>query len=186
MPTEPIDLDHNATTRPSPGVIEAVTRGLTELWVNPSSVHRGGQNARAAMELARQQLANLINAKPRELVLTSSCTEAIDLGVRGVLDARGGGGKRVLSIAAQEADIVGINPSMKAGVVGPEAAADATAEATDRKVGWVREVAGDRAPAAPPVVAPQQVWAEVARLVTVEGHEDRFPLADGRRTLPRL
>jgi len=56
----------------------------------------------------------------------------------------GGGGKRVLSIAAQEADIVGINPSMKAGVIGPEAAADATAEATDRKVGWVREVAGDR------------------------------------------
>ena len=56
----------------------------------------------------------------------------------------GGGGKRVLSIAAQEADIVGINPSMKAGVVGPDAAADATAEATDRKVGWVREVAGDR------------------------------------------
>lgn len=56
----------------------------------------------------------------------------------------GGGGKRVLSIAAQEADIVGINPSMKAGVIGPDAAADATAEATDRKVGWVRDVAGDR------------------------------------------
>ncbi len=56
----------------------------------------------------------------------------------------GGGGKRVLSIAAREADIVGINPSMKAGEVGPEAAADATAEATDRKVAWVREVAGDR------------------------------------------
>ena len=56
----------------------------------------------------------------------------------------GGGGKRVLSIAAQEADIVGINPSMKAGVIGPDAAADATAAATDRKVGWVRDVAGDR------------------------------------------
>ena len=56
----------------------------------------------------------------------------------------GGGGKRVLSIAAPEADIVGINPSMKAGVIGPDAAADATAEATDRKVGWVRDVAGDR------------------------------------------
>jgi probable F420-dependent oxidoreductase len=56
----------------------------------------------------------------------------------------GGGGRRVLSIAAREADIVGINPNMKSGVVGPDAAADATAEATDRKVGWVRAAAGDR------------------------------------------
>jgi probable F420-dependent oxidoreductase len=56
----------------------------------------------------------------------------------------GGGGKRVLGIAAREADIVGINPNLKAGEIGPDAASDATAEATDRKVGWVREAAGDR------------------------------------------
>ena len=56
----------------------------------------------------------------------------------------GGGGKRVLGIAAREADIVGINPNLKAGEIGPDAATDATAEATDRKVGWVREAAGDR------------------------------------------
>jgi probable F420-dependent oxidoreductase len=56
----------------------------------------------------------------------------------------GGGGKRMLAIAAREADIVGINPSLHAGEVGPDAAADATAEATDRKLAWVREAAGDR------------------------------------------
>jgi probable F420-dependent oxidoreductase len=56
----------------------------------------------------------------------------------------GGGGERVLGLAAREADIVGINPNLKAGEVGPDAAADATAEATDRKVGWVRDAAGDR------------------------------------------
>ena len=56
----------------------------------------------------------------------------------------GGGGKRMLSIAARQADIVGINPSLHAGEVGPDAAADATAEATDRKLGWVRDAAGDR------------------------------------------
>jgi len=56
----------------------------------------------------------------------------------------GGGGKRVLSIAAREADIVGINPNMKSGVVGPDAAADAVATSVDRKVGWIREAAGDR------------------------------------------
>jgi len=56
----------------------------------------------------------------------------------------GGGGKRVLGIAAREADIVGINPNLKTGAIGPDAAADATAAATDRKVQWVREAAGDR------------------------------------------
>jgi probable F420-dependent oxidoreductase len=56
----------------------------------------------------------------------------------------GGGGRRMLSLAAREADIVGINPSLAAGEIGTEAAADAVASATDRKVGWVREAAGDR------------------------------------------
>lgn len=56
----------------------------------------------------------------------------------------GGGRKRVLSIAAREAQIVGINPSMHEGVVGPGAAATATAAATDEKLGWIRDAAGDR------------------------------------------
>lgn len=56
----------------------------------------------------------------------------------------GGGGKRVLSIAAREADIVGINGTMAAGVVGPDAISTMTAEAVDEKVGIVRAAAGDR------------------------------------------
>lgn len=56
----------------------------------------------------------------------------------------GGGGRRMLSLAGREGDIVGINPSLHAGEVGPDAAADATAEATDRKLGWLKEAAGDR------------------------------------------
>lgn len=55
----------------------------------------------------------------------------------------GGGGPRVLSIAAREADIVGINPNLKAGVMSA-GASDATAEAVDRKVEVVRKAAGDR------------------------------------------
>jgi probable F420-dependent oxidoreductase len=56
----------------------------------------------------------------------------------------GGGGKRMLTIAGREADIVGINPNLKAGVIGPDAASDAVASSVDRKLGWVREAAGDR------------------------------------------
>jgi len=56
----------------------------------------------------------------------------------------GGGGKRVLSIAAREADIVGINPNLRAGEIGLEAAQDSLREQTDRKVQWIREAAGAR------------------------------------------
>ncbi len=56
----------------------------------------------------------------------------------------GGGGRRVLSIAAREADIVGVNPNLKAGAITTETALDAMAGATDRKVAWVKEAAGDR------------------------------------------
>ncbi|TML42504.1 MAG: TIGR03621 family F420-dependent LLM class oxidoreductase [Actinobacteria bacterium] len=56
----------------------------------------------------------------------------------------GGGGRRVLSLAAREADIVGFNATLTAGYVGPEAAATATADRFDERVAWVREAAGDR------------------------------------------
>jgi probable F420-dependent oxidoreductase len=56
----------------------------------------------------------------------------------------GGGGKRVLTIAAQQADIVGINATLHAGVIGPDAIATMTAEAVDDKVAIAREAAGAR------------------------------------------
>jgi probable F420-dependent oxidoreductase len=56
----------------------------------------------------------------------------------------GGGGKRVLSIAAREADIIGINPNLRAGEIGREATDDSLQGQTDRKLEWVREAAGAR------------------------------------------
>ena len=56
----------------------------------------------------------------------------------------GGGGRRVLSLAAREADIVGINATLTAGEVGRDAATTATPRAFDEKVGWIRAAAGER------------------------------------------
>ncbi len=56
----------------------------------------------------------------------------------------GGGGKRMLGIAAREADIVGINPSLHTGAIGVETFGQMTADAVDEKVAIVREAAGDR------------------------------------------
>ncbi len=83
-----LSLDHNATTQPSPEVVAAMVEMLTDLWHNPSSVHRAGQAARQRVELARQSVANLIRAKPRDVVFTSSGTEALDLAIRGFFTAR--------------------------------------------------------------------------------------------------
>ncbi len=81
-----IYLDNNATTQPSPAVAQAIHVATTTLWANPSSVHRPGQEARHALELARKELATLLGVPPRELVLTSSGTESINLAIRGVLE----------------------------------------------------------------------------------------------------
>ncbi|HEY3142895.1 MAG TPA: TIGR03621 family F420-dependent LLM class oxidoreductase [Acidimicrobiales bacterium] len=56
----------------------------------------------------------------------------------------GGGAPRVLALAAQEADIIGVNPAIRAGRVNRAASRDGAAEVTDRKLGWVRGAAGDR------------------------------------------
>lgn len=56
----------------------------------------------------------------------------------------GGGGKRVLSIAARHADIVSVNPNLREGLGGPETAPNATPAATSQKLQWIKDAAGDR------------------------------------------
>lgn len=56
----------------------------------------------------------------------------------------GGGGKRVLSLAAREADIVSLNFNNRSGVLGPDGVKSGTADATAQKIGWIREAAGSR------------------------------------------
>jgi probable F420-dependent oxidoreductase len=56
----------------------------------------------------------------------------------------GGGGPRVLRLAGREADIVGINPNLRAGAITNDAAADSLADRIDEKVGWIKEGAGSR------------------------------------------
>ncbi|TVQ61023.1 MAG: cysteine desulfurase [Phycisphaerales bacterium] len=98
-----IYLDNNATTRPSPGVIEAVRRALEQDWANPSSIHRPGQSARRVVELARESVAALIGARARDVVFTSGGTESIDLAFRGALRATG---RRVVVTTAVEHEAV--------------------------------------------------------------------------------
>lgn len=93
---EPVHLDHNATTRPLPAVVEAVRESLVGGWGNPSSIHRAGMAARHAVELARESLADLLGAKPREIVFTSGGTESANLAIEGSIGHFAGGLRTVL------------------------------------------------------------------------------------------
>jgi cysteine desulfurase len=80
-------LDHSATTPVDPRVVEAMLPYLTDKFGNASSVHLFGQEARAAADRARRQVAALIGARANEIVFTSGGTEANNLAVRGVSEA---------------------------------------------------------------------------------------------------
>lgn len=82
-----IYLDHNATTPLDPRVLEAMRPYLTEAFGNPSSLHWFGQQARAALDESRGQVAALIGASPNEIVFTGSGTEADNMALRGVAAA---------------------------------------------------------------------------------------------------
>jgi cysteine desulfurase len=66
-----IYLDHNATTPVLPEVLEAMMPYLATEWGNPSSAYRFGSKLKTVIETAREQVAELIGAQPREIIFTS-------------------------------------------------------------------------------------------------------------------
>ncbi len=85
IPSLRVYLDHNATTPVDPAVREAMLPFLAGDFGNASSIHSPGQEARAAVETAREQVAALIAAKPQEIVFTSGGTESDNHAIFGSL-----------------------------------------------------------------------------------------------------
>jgi cysteine desulfurase len=81
----PIYLDYNATTPVDPGVIEAITSCLQTNFGNPSSSHEYGKLAREAVEKARSEVAELLGARPDEIIFTSGGTEASNHAIKGAV-----------------------------------------------------------------------------------------------------
>jgi len=88
--SDPIYLDHNATTPLLPEVVDAMLPFLREHYGNPSSGHVHGQRAREAVARARRQVASLLGCSDDEIVFTSGGTEANNLAIRGVAEASTG------------------------------------------------------------------------------------------------
>jgi cysteine desulfurase len=89
-----IYLDHNATTPVDPAAADAMTRALQHLFGNASSVHYYGQQAKAAIDEARSEVAALIGAEPAEVIFTSGGTEADNFAIRGAAEALEGTGRK--------------------------------------------------------------------------------------------
>ena len=92
-----IYLDYNATTPLCEPGRTAMLPFLEEKFGNPSSVHAAGREARAAIDDARDRLANLLGAKPHELIFTSGGTEANNLAILGLARSRAAQGKHLIS-----------------------------------------------------------------------------------------
>lgn len=85
--TRKVYLDHSATTPADRRVIEAMLPYLTEKFGNASSVHFFGQEARAAVDRARREVAALVGARANEIVFVSGGTEANNLAISGLTEA---------------------------------------------------------------------------------------------------
>jgi len=106
-------LDHSATTPSDPRVVEAMLPYLTERFGNASSVHSFGQEARAAVDRARRQVAAFAGARANEIVFTSGGTEANNLAIRGLGEAAQSHGRHIITSAIE-------HPSVRSSIHGLE------------------------------------------------------------------
>ena len=101
-PHFPIYLDYGATTPVDPRVVDAMIPWLREHFGNPASrSHAWGWEAEEAVEKARGQVADLINADPREIVWTSGATESINLALKGAAQFYKGKGKHLITLKTE-------------------------------------------------------------------------------------
>ncbi|UCE86140.1 MAG: cysteine desulfurase [Deltaproteobacteria bacterium] len=141
----PIYLDNHATTRVDPRVVDAMLPFYSEDYGNAASKsHAFGWRAEAAVEIARETLANAIGAgSPREVVFTSGATESNNLALKGVAEMRRNRGDHLVTVATEHASVLDpcrylesrgfrltVLPVDRDGLVDPEAVRQALSDAT--------------------------------------------------------
>lgn len=96
-----IYFDNSATTQAAPSVVETYAKVSQQVWGNPSSLHNFGETAFHLLEQSRQQIADLIGAKPNEIFFTSGGTEGDNWVVKGTAMAKRTFGKHLITTAVE-------------------------------------------------------------------------------------
>ena len=94
-------MDHAGTTPLAPEVLRVMTPYFTELFGNPSSIHTVGQEARYALDEARERVARVLNCRPREVVFTGGGTESDNAAVVGVATALQETGNHIITSSVE-------------------------------------------------------------------------------------
>src|SRR5688500_7182357 len=107
-PLRRVYLDNSATTPADERVVEAMLPYLTAKYGNASSVHFFGQEARAAVDRARREVAALAGARPNEIVFLSGGTEANNLAIRGAAESLEARGRHIITSTIEHSSVRGI------------------------------------------------------------------------------
>jgi cysteine desulfurase len=99
-------LDYAAATPVDPRVMEEMVPYFTEKYGNPSSVYSLGFEANKAIERARERVARLIGADPKEIIFTSSGTESINLAIKGLAHRKRGNGNHIITSTIEHPSVL--------------------------------------------------------------------------------
>lgn len=100
-----IYFDNSATTRINPAVLKTYDQVATQIWGNPSSLHRLGDRAHQLLEASRRQIADLLNVKQHEIFFTSGGTESNNTAIKGSALQKREFGKHLITSSVEHASV---------------------------------------------------------------------------------